>query len=68
MATSKKRPAKKKVVAKKPAKEVKAKSEYDNIKNNDGVYSYICNCGSVTMTSISLPKLKRQIDKSEDKC
>jgi len=68
MATSKKRPAKKKVVAKKTVVKEKSKSHYDNIKSEDGKYSYICNCGSVTMTSINLDKLKRQIDKSEDKC
>lgn len=68
MATSKKRPAKKKVVAKKTVVKETSNSHYDNIKSEDGVYSYICNCGSVTMTSISLDKLKRQIDKSEDKC
>lgn len=72
-------PAKKKVTKKVPAKKVATKkvvtkpveapkSHYDNIKSKDGVYTYLCNCGSVTMSSISLDKLKRQIDKAEDKC
>ena len=63
--------ATKKKVTKKvtPKKVVEApKSHYDNIKSKDGIYTYLCNCGDVTMTSISLDKLKRQIDKAEDKC
>jgi hypothetical protein len=61
MATSKKRPAKKKVVAKKPVKEVKDETVYDNIEctNVDGitVYSY------KNYTSIKLSKIKRYVER-----
>jgi len=72
-------PAKKKVTKKVPAKKVATKkvvtkpveapkSHYDGITQSEGVYRYVCNCGSVVMSSINLDKLKKQIDKAEDKC
>ena len=64
MATKKK--VTKKVATKKVVEAPKSKP--DGITNKGGIYTYLCDCGDVTMTSINLDKLKRQVTKIQCKC